>query len=836
MMQQYLRLKADYADMLMFYRMGDFYELFFEDAERASKLLDITLTQRGASAGAPIKMAGVPVHACEQYIAKLLRAGESVAICEQMGEGDGRGPMQRKVVRVVTPGTVTDSSLLDEIAEPWVCAVHASDVRIGCAWLCIASGAFNAIEIEHGALGDLLERLKPAELVSHDATLAACGSLPTRTLKVLQRWQFDHAHAHSNLCDHFGTLDLAGFGAESCPLAVAAAGALLAYVQSTQQAALRHIRSLQIERAATYVGIDAASRRHLEISETLHGNSAPTLFSTLNTTASAAGARRLRHWLHHPLRDRIELAQRLTAVQALIAHDAFKPLHENLRKTADIERIATRIALGTARPRDLSALRDTLAALPAVEAVLDSIPSARLQQLRADLAVDGSILQLLRSALAPEPSVTLRDGGVIAEGFDTELDELRALRSDCGTFLLELEAREKARTGLSHLKVEYNRVHGFYIELPKAQAERVPDDYRRRQTLKKAERFITPELKAFEDRALSAGERALAREKTLFEALLQQLQHHVTALHAAAAALGEVDVLATFAERAESLNWVAPEFTERREIEIVEGRHPVVEGAVSNFIANDVLLANHRRMLIVTGPNMGGKSTYMRQTALIVLLAHTGCFVPARSARIGSIDQVFTRIGANDDLAGGRSTFMVEMSETANILNNASSSSLVLLDEIGRGTSTFDGLSLAYACARHLVENIGCLTLFSTHYFELTELANEIKAVANVHLRAVQHGAGIIFLHSVAPGPASQSYGLEVAALAGVPASVIDKAKSKLREMETATKESHAQPDLFIEMETDLQRLADQIDAINPDNLTPKAALEWIYALKKLRS
>src|SRR5574340_1093801 len=784
MMRQYVRIKAEYPDMLLFYRMGDFYELFYQDAEKASQLLDITLTTRGTSAGAPIKMAGVPYHAAEQYLAKLVKQGIPVAICEQVGEaGAGKGPLERKVSRILTPGTLTDSALLDDRRDCLLLSLSEKDGRVGLAWLNLASGRLCVSEIGAGRLGTALERLKPAEILLPEGFAPPALALLKCPSKPLPPWHFDFASASQNLCRQFGTLDLRGFGCDSLGPAIEAAGALLEYARATQRSALPHIRRLPLEQESSYLLLDAATQRNLEISETLRGEPAPTLLSLLDTTATSMGSRLMRHWLHHPLRDRQQLQARIEAVGLLLGPSGDAPYHlarELLRQIADIERITARIALRSARPRDLSSLRDPLATLPQLQPLLAGLDNPLLQRLHAQLAPQEAPHLLLRRALRPEPGALVREGGVINDGHDAELDELRAIQNNCGEFLLQLEAQERERTGIAGLKVEYNRVHGFYIEVSHAQAARVPEDYRRRQTLKNAERYITPALKAFEDKALSAAERALAREKMLYEALLEDLAPHLDALQDMAAAAAELDVLAAFAERAFALDLTAPAFTEEAAIEIRGGRHPVVENQLASlngkdgFTTNDTLLSGARRMLLITGPNMGGKSTYMRQTALIVLLAHCGSFVPAQSAKIGPVDQIFTRIGAADDLAGGRSTFMVEMTEAANILHNATQHSLVLLDEIGRGTSTFDGLALAWAIARPLLENNRSYALFATHYFELTRLAQDFPQVANVHLDAIEHRDHIVFLHSVEEGRASQSYGLQVAALAGMPTEVID--------------------------------------------------------------
>ncbi|MDD5403604.1 MAG: DNA mismatch repair protein MutS [Sulfuricella sp.] len=840
MMQQYLRIKAEHPDMLLFYRMGDFYELFFDDAERAAHLLGITLTTRGASAGQPIRMAGVPYHAAEQYLAKLVKLGEAVAICEQVGDpAAAKGPVERKVARIITPGTLTDAALLDDKRDSLLLAVAGNKNLLGLAWLNLVSGQFTVAEMAPERLTAALERIKPSEILFPEGWTHPALEAAKCTFRAIAPWQFDHDSAMRRLTTQFATRDLDGFGCASLHAAIAAAGALLQYAQDTQCGELPHVRSLRVEHESELVLLDAAARRNLEISETLRGEPAPTLLSLLDTCAGGMGSRLLRHWLHHPLRDYAALRARQDAISALLGPGEaapFKGIHKILRQSADIERITGRIALRSARPRDLSGLRDSLALLPQVHAALDGLDSPRLNHLRTATDVPADMAEELRRALMPEPGTVLREGGVIAAGYDAELDELRAIQDKAGDFLLALEARERERSGIGNLKVEYNRVHGFYIEVSRTQADNVPDDYRRRQTLKNAERYITPELKAFEDKALSASERALAREKHLYEGLLDFLQPHIATLQAIAAAVAELDVLATLAERAQALNLTAPEFCSEAVIEISGGRHPVVENQCENFIPNDTRLSRTRQMLLITGPNMGGKSTYMRQTALIVLLAHCGSFVPASSARIGPIDQIFTRIGASDDLAGGRSTFMVEMTETANILHNATENSLVLLDEIGRGTSTFDGLALAWAIARQLIAGIRCHTLFATHYFELTQLAQEFRQVANVHLDAVEHRDHIVFLHSVEEGPASQSYGLQVAQLAGVPATVIQQAKKRLLQLEQQGMAASPQGDLFATMSVsgEAHPALEMLRHSAPDELSPKAALELVYQLKKL--
>ncbi len=848
MMQQYFRAKAEHPDKLLFYRMGDFYELFYDDAQRAARLLDITLTARGQSAGAPIPMAGVPYHAVDGYLAKLMKLGESVAICEQTGDpATSKGPVERKVLRVVTPGTVTDAELLEAKRDCLLVAVNPGRHRTGIAWLNLASGQFTLTEVPAAESGGALERLDVAELLVPDGGEArhASGSVPTR---VLPAWQFDAAAAIKALAKHFGTRDLAAFGIEDRDLAAGAAGALLGYAAATQQSALAHVRTLRVETASESLTLDAATRRNLEITETLRGEAAPTLLSLLDRCGTSAGSRLMRRWLTHPVRSQGAAAARHGAV-AVWKDDgaARRAVAGELSRTADVERIAARIALASARPRDLAGLRDTLRRVPVIARGLDGVAAPLVASLAQELCVDPRWGALLASAIAAEPGAQVRDGGVIAAGFDAELDELRTIDDHCGEFLVELEARERSRTGIANLKVEYNRVHGFYIEVTHAHVQKIPDDYRRRQTLKNAERYITPELKAFEDRALSAQDRALAREKLLYERLVADLAPAIPALQSMGAARAALDVLTTFAERAETLDFARPEFVAFTRLSIRGGRHPVVERQVDAFIANDLDVSPERRLLVITGPNMGGKSTYMRQSAVIALLAYSGSFVPARSASIGPLDAIHTRIGAADDLAGGRSTFMVEMTEAAAILHRATPQSLVLIDEIGRGTSTYDGLALAWAIARELAEKNRSLALFATHYFELTALPAEIDGCANLHFDAVEHADGIVFLHAAEDGPANRSYGLQVAKLAGVPAAAIRRAREHLARLDKFNAAGGAQRDLFapigVAMESDpqasatspeAQNLGAQLAALDPDAMTPRDALAALYELKKL--
>lgn len=845
MMRQFLRIKAEHPDILLFYRMGDFYELFYEDAERAAKLLDITLTTRGQSAGEPIPMAGVPVHAVESYLARLVRQGESVAICEQIGDPDNsKGPVERQVVRIVTPGTLTDEALLEERQSNILAALSCHQSRWGLASLELSSGRFSLTEpADEQALAADLERLNPAELLVDEALTLPTGLAVGPGLTRRPPWHFELDTATDLLTEQFGTRDLAGFGAQDHSAGLAAAGALLQYVRETQRSALPHIRRLQVEHGDQAIVIDAASRRNLELERNLSGGTEHTLASVLDSTVNAMGSRLLRRWLNRPLRDRTTLQARHQAVEILMAESLTEALRRQLRGISDVERILARVALGSARPRDLTGLRETLARLPDIQATLTGAGAPRLVDLTAQCGEHPQTLDHLRRALVDQPPVVIRDGGVIAEGYDATLDELRTLSENADNYLLELEQRERERTGISTLKVGYNRVHGYYIEVTRAQADAVPAEYVRRQTLKGVERYILPELKAFEDKVLSAREKALAREKVLYEQLLASLASDLAPLQDTAAALAELDTLAAFAERAQALDYSRPELRDGAGLRIEAGRHPVVEYSLDGpFVPNDLTLDDRRRMLIITGPNMGGKSTYMRQVALITLMAHIGSFVPARAASLGPVDRIFTRIGASDDLAGGRSTFMVEMTETANILHNATAQSLVLMDEIGRGTSTFDGLALAWATAERLARDQRAYTLFATHYFEMTALPEQCPGASNVHLDAVEHGERIVFLHAVKPGPASQSYGLQVAALAGVPGPVLEAAREKLRALEEESSRQRAEPDqlsLFAEPAPPppLPSAAEQaLSEVDPDELSPRQALDLLYRLKALTS
>ncbi len=839
LMQQYLSLKAEHPDILMFFRMGDFYELFYDDARKAAQLLGISLTSRGKSAGEPIPMAGVPCHAVDGYLAKLVKLGEPVAICEQIGDpATSKGPVERRVTRIITPGTVTEEALLEERRDNLVAALFQQKERFGLAWMDLASGRFHVMELEgKEALAGELERLRPAELIVSEETPTPVYE--QNSLRRLPPWHFEFDSATRMLCGQFGTRDLAGFGCDPFPLAVAAAGGLLHYVRNTQRNDLPHICSLRVEQREESLILDAVSRRNLELETSISGHPEQTLAGVFDRTATAMGSRQLRRWLNRPLRNQQTIGQRHRAVAELLAEHNFELLDSQLRGIGDVERILTRIALRSARPGDLIHLRTALGRLPELQRTLAGKNSPLLRELRHRISEFPEIHEQLQRAVVDAPPLLIRDGGVIAQGYDDELDQLRALQQNASQYLIELEQREREQTGIANLKISYNRIHGYYIEVSRAQSARIPDRYQRRQTLKGAERYITPELKDFEDKILSANERALAREKRLYEQLLDDIATRLNELQQCAAALAELDALNNLAERAATLDLAAPEFTTRPEIRITAGRHPVVEQLQDTpFVPNDLHMDQNRRMLLITGPNMGGKSTYMRQTALIVLLASMGSFVPAQRAVIGPIDRIFTRIGASDELASGRSTFMVEMTETANILHNATPNSLVLMDEIGRGTSTFDGLSLAWACARQLAKEIGAFTLFATHYFELTQLPQQVEGVANVHLDAIEHDEHIVFMHSVKEGSASQSYGLQVAALAGVPPQVIQQARDKLKQLErrgkTNPSANTAQP-AENRLQPPRQSVVEQaLSQLELDDLSPREALEKLYQLQAL--
>ena len=834
LMRQYLAIKAEHPDVLLLFRMGDFYELFYDDARRAAELLDITLTQRGKSAGEPIPMAGVPYHAVDGYLAKLIRLGESAAVCEQVGDpAASKGPVERQVVRIVTPGTVTDEALLEERQDNFLLAIApGSGQGWGLAWADLTSGRFHLLEVDsEDAVQATLERLRPAEiLVSED---------DSREARSLPPWHFDVDTGRRLLEKTLGTQSLSGFGCDGLSHAIGAAGALLQYIADTQRGSVPHLNALRVERYDDTLILDAITRRHLEIDRSTTGHEAHTLCAVLDATVTPMGGRMLRRWLNHPQRDRDSLERRYDAHAALAAHQLVDHLRESLRAAGDVERIVARVALKSARPRDLSTLRDTLVLLPELVETLAPMEQVLVRSLAESLDGHDAVRTLLIRAIVESPPVLSRDGGVIAPEYDGELDRLRELSENADQFLLDLESREREATGIANLKVGYNRVHGYYLEVSRGQLARVPTHYTRRQTLKGAERFITEELKQFEDQVLSARERALQREALLYEALLVDLVDNLAPLQRMAEALGTLDVLANLAHRAAELSLCRPQLSAQPGIDISRGRHLVVE-AISDapFEPNECRLDDSCRMQIVTGPNMGGKSTYMRQTAIIVLLAHVGSFVPADSARIGPIDRIFTRIGASDDLARGRSTFMVEMTETANILHNATERSLVLMDEIGRGTSTFDGLAIAWATALELATRVRALTLFATHYFELTELADELPGVSNVHLDAVEHGDRIVFLHAVKPGPADRSYGIQVASLAGLPRPVLAKARQRLDELESGSPRaavgSNPQLGLFEVPAPEPSELIQALENLSPDDLTPREALAALYRLKSL--
>ncbi len=856
LMQQYFAAKATHPDVLLFFRMGDFYELFHDDARKAAALLDITLTQRGNSAGAPIPMAGVPYHAAEAYLARLVRLGESVAICEQIGDpAASKGLVERKVVRIITPGTVTDDALLEARRDNLLLAIAAGKGHYGLAWVDLAAGRFVLGEVADAeSLAAELARLQPVEtLVAEDiAWPKFVADLPG--LRKRASWHFDDATARRELSRFFGTRDLSGYGVDDMSLAIGAAGCLLGYVEETQKSALPHLSGLSSENAAETIALDAATRRNLELDTHASGQRAATLLGVLDTTVTPMGARLLHRWLNRPLRAHAVLESRHAAIASLIDARLVDGLRDEFRGIGDLERILGRIALRSARPRDLSTLRDGLARAPALrerfagaDAPHSGIgdPAAAnslLSELLDRLGEHAGCVAHLEAAIVEQPPALARDGGVIRAGFDADLDELRALATHADRFLIELEEREKAASGIATLKVGYNRVHGYYIEISKGQAGKAPAHYTRRQTIKGAERYITEELKQFEDKVLSARERSLMRERALYESLLDFLGQRLDGLKTAASAIAELDVLAALAERADALDWNRPQLVAQAGIHIERGRHPVVEQVRDEpFEPNDLALDGNRRMLIVTGPNMGGKSTYMRQNALIVLLAHIGSFVPAAAARIGPIDRIFTRIGAGDDLSRGQSTFMVEMSETANILHNATAHSLVLMDEIGRGTSTYDGLALAQACAAHLATVNCAFTLFATHYFELTRLPGQHEAIANVHLDAVEYGDQLVFMHAVKDGPANRSFGLQVAALAGLPRTVIAEARRVLHGLEAAAIDApDAAPAVSASAQLGLfappmpSPVEEQLRAVDADELSPRAALDLVYRLKKM--
>ena len=841
MMQQYWRLKNQHPDQLMFYRMGDFYEIFYEDAKKAAKLLDITLTARGQSAGQSIPMCGIPYHSLEGYLVKLVKLGESVVICEQIGDpATSKGPVERKVVRIVTPGTLTDEALLNERQDNLIVAVDFVAPYYGLAAMDVASGRFIVNQFtKQETLAAELQRLNPAELL-YSETFPELNQLGQRRgMRRRPAWEFEFSTAYHLLCQQFGTQDLRGFGVEEQKIALQAAGALMQYVRDTQRTALPHIQGLRLEKSEQMVVMDAATRRNLELTSNLSGGFDNTLAEVLDATATPMGSRLLKRWLHQPVRNKTQLQQRQDVITELLEQQMMPALTPVLKQIGDIERILARLALRSARPRDLSRLRNAFQQLPELQTILQD--SQTLQELAQTIQTFPELQDLLERAVIENPPVVIRDGGVIASGYNAELDELRDLENGATRYLEQLELRERQRTGINTLKVSYNKVHGFYIDVTKANAHLVPTDYIRRQTLKNNERYLIPELKEYEEKVLTAQSRALALEKQLYEDILDQLLPHLAKLQISAAGIAELDVLNNLAERAQTFDYHQPELIDEAKVIIKGGRHPVVEQSLQvPFIANDLQLHDQRQMLIITGPNMGGKSTYMRQTALIVLLAYIGSYVPAASAQIGPIDRIFTRIGASDDLASGRSTFMVEMTETANILHNATHQSLVLMDEIGRGTSTYDGLSLAWACAEQLAKKINAYTLFATHYFELTQLPEQQSNITNVHFDAIEHGDTVAFMHTVQDGAANRSYGIQVAALAGVPRSVINQARAKLHELESR---DHSAPEVrngdyqsaAIPLPSiEENELYNALDMLDPDQLSPRDALDWLYKLKAL--
>ncbi len=834
-MQQYLGFKAEYPDMLLFFRMGDFYELFYDDAKKAARLLDITLTKRGKSAGEAIPMAGVPFHAVDNYLSRLIKLGESVVICEQIGDPTlCKGPVERKVVRILTPGTITDDALLNERTSNTLLVIYQTKTKTGLASVELGSGYINLSEAGNETdIGDLIAQHQPAEiLVSEDSTLEE-KLTGFKCITKRPEWHFNERTAEQCIKEQYKVQDLNGFGLQNLKPSICALGCLIHYLNETQKTVLSHLQLPKLYQTENIIQIDTVSRRNLELETGLMEENSHTLLNVIDTTSTVMGGRLLRRWLLQPIRNQETLHLRYDAVTQLLHNHRHSDFHEDMRGICDIERIMTRVVLKSARPRDLIQLRDSLEQLPSIKEKLIHIDSPKLNELNKDINEFPELVNTLIRAMVDEPPVTIRDGGVIADGYDAELDELRRLSNDASQFLADLEAQEKRRSNIPGLKVGFNRVHGYYIEISRQHSNDVPEDYSRRQTLKATERFVTPELKDFENKILSAREKSLAKEKQLYDALLDQVATYIEVLQRCAIALAELDVYLSFAEVAETLNFTAPELSEERGVFIEAGRHPVVEQIQSEpFIANDLSLDDSTQMLIITGPNMGGKSTYMRQTALIVILAHIGSFVPAKKAIIGPVDRIFTRIGAADDLASGRSTFMVEMTETANILNNATEYSLVLMDEIGRGTSTYDGLALAWACATHLAQQTRCYTLFATHYFEMTGLPETESNVQNVHMDAIEHGDEIVFLHTVKEGPANQSYGIQVASLAGIPKQVIAMAKQRLQNIESITPVSTpetSQSDLF-----NKNPLAEKLDSIDPDSISPRQALALLYELRAM--
>jgi len=859
MMAQYLAIKAEFPNTLVFYRMGDFYEMFFADAEKASELLDITLTQRGQSGGQPVVMAGVPFHSVEGYLARLIKAGESIAICEQVGEVTNKGPVERRVVRVITPGTLTDSELLSDKSESILLCIHAGERAgsangCGLSWLSITRGEIHITQCSAEDLPTWVQRITPSELIySQEISVNLLKQIQSNlqlggvscTMTPRGDWQFDAALGSKKLTQLLGTSSLEPWHAQDLTSAHAASAALLSYAEHTQGKALTHIQNLVVERDDKLIDLPITTRRNLELVQTLKGEDKPTLFSLLDTCMTGMGSRELKSWILNLPRDRAIAKDRLTAIEQLSGQHAegpWKLIRQTLKGSGDVQRITARIALGQVRPRELITLANAIAKAAQVSQLIPITHSPWLKEISKRLVMNPQCLTLIQHAILPEPQAMVRDGGVINDGYDADLDELRAIQNNCDAFLLDLEARERARTGIANLRVQFNKVHGFFIEVTQGQVDKVPDDYRRRQTLKNAERFITPELKAFEDKALSAQDRALAREKLLYEALVQNLSQFISELSSLASALATLDALCTLTERALTLNWCAPQFSSTAGIQILSGRHPVVESRLQesgvSFIANNTELGANCKMQVITGPNMGGKSTYMRQVALIVILASMGSYVPASSCQLGPIDAIYTRIGSSDDLANAQSTFMLEMTEGAQILNRATAESLVLMDEIGRGTSTFDGLALASAIATHLHDKSHSFSLFATHYFELTEFPAQHRHAVNVHVSAAESGRDIVFLHEIKNGPASRSYGIQVARLAGMPTPVVNHAKQTLLALETQAQTNQQQVDLFTVAPEPIEEgpspLQLKLDSLDPDAMSPREALDALYALKKL--
>lgn len=845
MMQQYLRIKQDYPDMLVFYRMGDFYEMFFSDAELGSKLLGISLTQRGSSGGEPIKMAGIPYHSADQYLTKLVKQGQSVVIVEQFGDpATSKGPVERKVSRIITPGTLTDDNLLDERQNNLILAIHQQKSKTGFAWISLSAGLFMLREANSNEILDQIERLRPAEIIANEALVRELKSQrPHIAYKIIPDWHFDYSLTQRKICEHFQIKDLHGFGITDSKIAVTSAGVLLDYAKQTQNNTLPHINNLILDNNQQYLTLDAISRKNLEISLTMRGETSPTLLSTLDQCSNPMGSRLLDFWLNNPIRQHNIINNRYNAIEALMP--IVSKTQSILKQIADIERITARIALRSARPRDLSSLRNSLLELPHLSYLAENESSVLIKQIQATINnIGNDVAELLQKSILDEPNLIIREGGVIRDGYNEELDYLRNIQKNGSQYLLELEAKERDRTGINSLKIEYNKVHGYYIEMSKLNLDKAPIEYRRTQTLKNAERFTTPELKAFENEVLSAQDKALALEKQLYESIIDFLQHHLPQLHNLATSIAELDVLTNFAKISQENNYCRPILSDEQQITIIKGRHPVVEKHISQFIANDLSMDNTSNFMLITGPNMGGKSTYMRQCAILILMAYCGSFVPADKCIIGDIDRIFTRIGASDDLSAGKSTFMVEMSETANILNNATNKSLVIMDEVGRGTSTFDGLALAHAIARYLIEKNSSYSLFATHYFELTMLNNSYQNVKNYHLNAVEHKDEIVFLHQVELGPAAKSYGVQVASLAGVPKSVLGVAKKYLQTLENGAQNTQIEPDLFsfddatleenvITLTNEQNYVINQLKELNPDEISPLEALNLLYKMKE---